>query len=202
MALPITNSKATIASSRIPVPGTVPTASAALTPGYIQPTAQHPAPQIAQSTQVAQSNVDLGRATRGGRSYLGVAANIGIERGESSLGDGNFALVSKIGLTNTFSARPGVVFGDSTTILLPVTYDFSFSQPNDIFNEPLPVSPFVGVGAAIKTSNDTKIAPLVTVGIDVPLNQQFTATASVNAGFFDRTDVGVLLGVGYNFSGF
>ncbi|WP_322746072.1 hypothetical protein [Nostoc sp. LEGE 06077] len=46
------------------------------------------------------------------------------------------------------------------------------------------------------------MAFLVSGGIDVPLNTQFTATASVNAGFFDRTEVGLLVGVGYNFSGF
>jgi hypothetical protein len=42
----------------------------------------------------------------------------------------------------------------------------------------------------------------VTGGVDVPLNRQFTASASVNAGFFDQTDVGFLIGVGYNFNGF
>jgi hypothetical protein len=38
--------------------------------------------------------------------------------------------------------------------------------------------------------------------MDVPLNSRLTATAAVNAGFFDKTDVGILLGVGYNFTGF
>jgi len=60
----------------------------------------------------------------------------------------------------------------------------------------------MGVGAAIRTGDTSNTAVLVTGGIDVPLNSSLTATASVNAGFFDKTDVGVLLGVGYNFRGF
>jgi hypothetical protein len=60
----------------------------------------------------------------------------------------------------------------------------------------------LGVGAAIRTGDDAEAAFLLTGGVDVPLNNQLTATAAVNAGFFNRTDVGLLLGVGYNFSGF
>ncbi|GAX36032.1 hypothetical protein [Nodularia sp. NIES-3585] len=177
-----------------PVPGTAVTSSAALIPES-KPTAE------LSPTQVAQADIDFGRPTRGGRSYIGVAGNIGIGGGDSSLGDGNFAVISKVGLTNSISARPSAVFGNNTTILLPITYDFSIQQA-DPFEEPLAIAPYVGVGAAIKTGSDSSTALLVTGGIDFPLNPQFTATASVNAGFFDQTDVGLLLGVGYNFSGF
>lgn len=163
------------------------------------PTSATPA---AQPNQIAQSDIDLGRSTRGGSSYLGIGANIGLSGGSSALGDGNFAILSKIGLTRTFSARPSILLGDNATILLPLTYDFSFQQVGDPFSEPLPIAPYVGVGAAIRTGDDTKAAVLVTGGVDVPLNNQFTATAAVNAGFFERTDVGLMLGVGYNFSGF
>ncbi len=184
----------------IPIPGTVATSSATLTSELVQPTSEttsQPSP-----TRVAQSDIDLGRTTRGGSSYIGVAANIGLSGdGSSSLGDGNFAVVSKIGLTNSISVRPSAVFGDNTTVLLPITYDFTFKSA-DAFSEPLPIAPYVGVGAAYKTGDDSQFAFLVSGGIDVPLTPQFTATASVNAGFFDQTDVGLLLGVGYNFSGF
>ena len=130
-----------------------------------------------------------------------MAGNIGLGGGDSSLGDGNFAVISKVGVTNTISLRPSAVFGNNTTILIPVTYDFKLQQP-DPFDEPLAFAPYVGVGAAIKTGDDSKTALLVSGGVDFPLNAQFTATASLNAGFFDDTDVGLLLGVGYNFSGF
>ncbi|MDH6062078.1 hypothetical protein NWP17_16830 [Chrysosporum bergii ANA360D] len=177
-----------------PIPGTAITSSAALT-SESKPTAQF------FPTQVAQADIVFGGATRGGGSYIGVAGNIGLGGGDSSLGDGNFAVISKVGVTNTISLRPSAVFGNNTTILIPVTYDFKLQQP-DPFDEPLAFAPYVGVGAAIKTGDDSKTALLVSGGVDFPLNAQFTATASLNAGFFDDTDVGLLLGVGYNFSGF
>ncbi|MEH2336736.1 hypothetical protein [Nostoc sp.] len=184
-----------------PIPGTVATSSATLTSEFVQPTSQTTAQPSAP--KVAQSDIDLGRTThRGGSSYIGVAANIGLSGGaDSSLADGNFAVVSKIGLTNSISVRPSAVFGDNTTILLPITYDFSFKSA-DAFSEPLAIAPYIGVGGAYKTGDDSQFAFLVTGGIDVPLTPQFTATAAVNAGFFDKTDVGLLLGVGYNFTGF
>ncbi len=182
-----------------PIPGTVATSSATLTSEFAEPTSQTTTQLSAP--KVAQSDIDLGRSTRGGSSYVGIAANIGLSGGDSSLGDGNFAVISKIGLTNSVSVRPSAVFGDNTTVLLPITYDFNF-QSADAFSEPLPIAPYVGVGAAYKTGNDSQFAFLISGGIDVPLTPQFTATAAVNAGFFGQTDVGLLLGVGYNFSGF
>jgi len=194
------NSTSDDVSSRIvtPIPGTVATTSATL----LSPESTTSAPAVQPTTNtVAQSDINVGRRTRGGSSYIGVAGNIGIGGGDSSLGDGNFAAISKIGLTNAISVRPSAVFGDNTTILIPVTYDFTFRQV-DPFDEPLAIAPYVGVGAAIKTGDDSQAAFLVSGGLDVPLNSQFTATAAINAGFFDETDVGLLVGVGYNFSGF
>nr|WP_230968216.1 hypothetical protein [Nostoc sp. WHI] len=192
-------SKAVASVTLTPIPGTVATSSAMLTPESVKPTSQ----PISESSapRVAQSDIDLGRRTRGGSSYLGVAGNVGLRGGDSSLGDGNFAVISKVGLTNAISVRPSAVFGDTTTVLLPITYDFSF-QSADPFSESLPIAPYVGVGAAYKTGNDSQFAFLLSGGIDVPLSSQFTVTAAVNAGFFDETDVGLLLGVGYNFTGF
>ncbi|MBN3893338.1 MAG: hypothetical protein HWQ43_30930 [Nostoc sp. JL31] len=184
----------------IPVPGTVATSSATLTSEPVQPTSQTTVTIEPSATRVAQSDIDLGRTTGGGSSYLGVAGNIGLSGGDTSLGDANFAVVSKIGLTNSISVRPSAVFGDNTTVLLPITYDFTFKSA-DAFSEPLAIAPYVGVGAAYKTGDDSQFAFLVSGGIDVPLTSQFTATAAINAGFFDETDVGLLLGVGYNFSG-
>lgn len=182
-----------------PIPGTVATSSATLTSEFVQPTSQTTSEPSA--TKVAQSDIGLGTTTRGGSSYIGIAGNVGLSgAGNSSLGDGNFAVVSKIGLTNSISVRPSAVFGFNTTILLPVTYDFSFKSA-DAFSEPLGIAPYIGVGAAYKTGDNSQLAFLASAGVDVPLNAQFTATVSVNAGFFDQTDVGLLLGVGYNFNG-
>ncbi|MEH1920492.1 hypothetical protein [Nostoc sp.] len=197
--LPNTAMEQNTSTTATPVPGTVSTSSATLTSEVVQSISQTTAQPSA--TKVAQSDIDLGRTTRGGSSYLGVAANIGLSGdGDTSLGDGNFAVISKIGLTNSISVRPSAVFGDSTTILLPITYDFTFKSA-DAFSEPLAIAPYVGVGAAYKTGDNSKFAFLVSGGIDVPLTPQFTATAAINAGFFDKTDVGLLLGIGYNFNG-
>ncbi|MBH8565175.1 hypothetical protein I8748_23825 [Nostoc sp. CENA67] len=196
--LPSTTTAETASRTFTPVPGTVATSSSALTPKYTEPgveTSQTLAPKV------AQSDIDVGRPTRGGSSYIGVAGNIGLDGGQSSLGDGNFAAVSKIGLTNSISFRPSAVFGDNTTILLPLSYDFTFQQA-DPFSEPLAIAPYIGAGAAISTGNDSQVGFLLSGGIDVPLTTQFTATAAVNAAFFDETDLGLLIGVGYNFNGF
>jgi|688.fasta_scaffold149041_1 hypothetical protein len=178
-----------------PVPGTVATSSAML-----NSSANTASEKSEPSNRVAQSDIEIGGTTRGG-SYIGVGGNIGITGNSSALGDANFTVISKIGFTKSLSIRPSVIIGDDTTILAPVTYDFSL-QSGDPFAEPLAIAPYLGVGAAIKTGDNSETAFLVTGGIDVPLNNRFTATAAVNAGFFNQTDVGVLLGVGYNFSGF
>ncbi|WP_322746071.1 hypothetical protein [Nostoc sp. LEGE 06077] len=112
-----------------PIPGTVATSSAALLHQSVEVTTQPP-----EVKKVAQSNVvNVGRRTRGGRGYIGIGANIGLSGGDTSLGDGNFAVLSKIGFTNAFSIRPSAIFGDNTTILIPVTYDFSLQQTRRIY---------------------------------------------------------------------
>ncbi|MBD0261469.1 MAG: hypothetical protein ICV78_01785 [Tolypothrix sp. Co-bin9] len=183
-----------------PVPGTTSTSSAALTGQY--PEAQFQGSMPKSDSQVAQADIDPGRPTRGGSSYVGIAANIGISGGDSSLGDANFMVISKVGLSNAISVRPSAVIGDNTTFLIPVTYDFSFQQAADPFSEPLPIAPYVGAGAAITTGDETQVGFLVSGGVDVPLNAQFTANAAVNAAFFDETDIGLSIGVGYNFGRF
>ena len=188
-----------IASGTItPIPGTVETSSVMLNSGSTEASEK-----TQPSNRIAQSPIGIGRATRGGSSYIGVGLNVGASGSFSALSDGNFTVISKIGLTKTLSVRPSVILGTDTTFLAPITYDFAFKSP-DPFTEPLPIAPYVGLGAAIKTGDqsNTEAALLVTGGIDVPLNSRLTATAAVNAGFFNKTDVGILLGVGYNFTGF
>jgi len=179
-----------------PIPGTVETASAILNSGSTEVSEK-----TEPSNQIAQSNMEVGRPTRGGSSYIGVAGNLGLSGGSSGLSDGNFTVISKIGITKTLSIRPAVILGTDTTILAPITYDYSFKSA-DPFSEPLPIAPYVGIGAAIKTGDKSETALLVTGGVDLPLNNRLTATAAVNAGFFNETDIGVLVGVGYNFRGF
>lgn len=160
-------------------------------------TSQQPQPDT-NPTPTPTSDVTPGRATRGGSSYVGVAGNIGLG-GDTALGDSNFAVVSKIGLTRTLSVRPSAVFGDDTVFLVPLTLDFAPREVEPGVVQSFAVSPYVGAGVAIEASNDTDVGLLLTGGVDVPLGSRFTLTGAVNAAFVDETDVGLLLGIGYNF---
>jgi len=181
-------------------PGTIP-------PGTITPDTNTPGTIITpiqttpDTTTPGIRDVTPGRATRSGSSYFGVGGNIGLGDGDTAIGEGSFAVISKIGLTRAFSVRPSALIGDSVTILLPVTYDLSFGEgPTGELG--FTAAPFVGAGAAISTSDDASVDLLLTGGVDVPLTPQLTGTASVNASVTGNAGVGVLLGIGYNFSGF
>ena len=177
--------------------GTISTRAADLVAQPTSNTAKEAPSQVAQ-TQVSQT-IDPGRPTRGVSSYIGVAGNIGLG-GDSALGDTNFTVISKIGLTNALSARPSVVIGDDPVILVPLTYDLT-ARTADAFEDTFPIVPFVGAGVAIETSEDADVGLMLTGGVDVPLSTNFTANATVNAAFLSETDVGLVLGVGYNFNG-
>lgn len=152
-------------------------------------------------TTAPTADVQPGRAIRGFSSYIGAAANFGLT-GDSALGDGiDVAVFSKIGLLNFLSVRPAVVIGDDPAVIIPVTYDFNI-RTTETLGETFSVVPYAGAGIGIKTGDDTSVGFLLSAGLDVPLNRQFTATAAVNALFGDDTDVGILVGVGYNFTGF
>lgn len=182
-----------------PVPGSTETSANSLS--AIAPTVTPSDRTVTQNNdpEVAQLPVDPGRATRGGSSYIGIGGNIGLS-GDTALGDGNFTIISKIGLTRNIAVRPSVVLGNDATFLIPVTYDFSIRQA-EALEEVLPIAPYVGAGVSIATGDNDNIGLLLTGGIDVPLNSQFTANAAVNVGIADETDIGLAIGVGYNFSG-
>ncbi|MEO0968676.1 MAG: fasciclin domain-containing protein, partial [Cyanobacteria bacterium J06639_18] len=144
-------------------------------------------------------DVKPGRATRGGSSYIGVAANIGLE-GDTELGETNFAVISKIGLTKSLSVRPAAVIGDDTVFLLPLTLDFSPRKTPSVAGKSVGISPYLGAGVAVEAGDDTDVGLLVTGGVDVPLGSRFTINGSANAAFLDDdTDVGLMFGIGYNF---
>jgi hypothetical protein len=134
-------------------------------------------------------------------NYIGVGGNIGLG-GDSAIGEGSFAVYSKVGLTRNFSARPAIAIDDDPTILLPLTYDFNFRTVDPTEGEPLepfPVAPFIGGGLGIEASDDADVGPLITGGIDVPIGDSIMLTGTANVLFIDDTDVGLMLGVGYRF---
>lgn len=140
-----------------------------------------------------------GRTTRSGPSYIGVGGFIGFDD-DSALGDGAFSVLSKIGITRNFSIRPSVLFDDDAVFLIPLTIDFPVDDVADTGVQKISVAPYLGGGVSINTADDSDVGFLLTGGVDVPVSRKITATGGVNIGFSDdNTDVGLLLGVGYNF---
>ncbi|MBW4685103.1 MAG: hypothetical protein KME40_08370 [Komarekiella atlantica HA4396-MV6] len=199
-AFPVTAETSTntvVTSPQVTVPGANATTSS--TDLQVDPNApqnstltpQAPAPVVAQE-------IVPGTATRSGPSYIGVGGNIGFG-GETTLSEGSFAVFSKIGLTNNLSARPAALLGDDQVFLIPLTVDFPVQSVTETTQQQLNVAPYLGAGAAISTGRDSTVGFLLTGGVDVPVSSQFTATAGLNVGFIDETEVGLLLGLGYNF---
>lgn len=180
-----------------PMPGTLQT-SATYLQGQPQ-TASVPTASPSNPGNNTVAQVTPGRPTRGGLSYIGVGGNIGLS-GSNTLGNGSFAVLSKIGLTRNISVRPAVLLGDDATFTIPVTYDFVI-QTTDPF-EQVSFAPFAGGGLVVSTQSDNNIGFLLTGGVDVPLSREFVANATLNVGFMDKTEVGLMLGVGYTFTGF
>lgn len=182
----------------VPVPGTTVTSATTLTP---QPTTTPALETTKDNSQIVQvDSADVGRTVLGGSSYVGIAANIGLD-GDTALGDSNFTVISKIGFLPNLSVRPSAIISGDTVFLIPVTYDISLPGV-DTLDAALPLSPYVGGGIAIATGDDSQTDFLLTGGVDFPLTERFTATARVNVAFFDDTSIGLLVGVGYNFPGF
>lgn len=147
---------------------------------------------------VQPDSFQLGRDTQGGPSYIGAGVNVGA-LGGTALGDTSLSVVSKVGLTKTFSVRPGMVtdFEDDATFLVPVTYDLKGFRIGELGSQEIRVSPYVGAGLAVSTDGD--VGPLLTGGLDIPITNRWTLNTGTNAGFIDDVDLGVTVAAGYNF---
>lgn len=165
-------------------------------PEAVSVDSQNAADLVVLSDDLVAQTIAPGRATRSGPSYIGVGGNIGFG-GDTAMGEGNFTIYSKIGLTNNFSARPAVVVGNDPTILLPLTADFPIAPVTEAVD--FDVAPFIGGGVAISTGSDSLARPLITGGIDIPVADRVTLTVQGNVAFFRDTEGSVILGVGYNF---
>ncbi|MGB3640756.1 MAG: hypothetical protein WBA39_24750 [Rivularia sp. (in: cyanobacteria)] len=170
--------------------------------------AQAETPQIQAQPETANTYVETpkkvaqfqpGTSTRSGSSYVGVGGFLGFDD-DSALGDGAFSVISKIGLSRNFSIRPSALLNDDPVFLIPVTIDFPVDDITDTGTQRISVAPYLGAGVSINTDNDADVGFLLTGGVDVPVSNKVTATGGVNIGFSsDNADVGLLLGVGYNF---
>lgn len=132
-----------------------------------------------------------------GRSYIGVGGNIGLDGEETNLGEGSLVIVSKAGFTENFSLHNAVMFGDETTTTVALSVNFPIKAP--VTGQTI-VIPFAGGGVLLQPDKDWEADPLVSGGVDIPIPPRFTGTVRVNVVFpeDDETDVGLILGVGYN----
>lgn len=129
-------------------------------------------------------------------SYIGVGGNIGLSDADTGTGETGFAVMSKVAITNNISVRPSVVIGSDTAITVPVTYDFSVRNSNISSS----ITPYVGGGVVFATGGGDDTDLMVTSGVDYRFKSNWVGNASINVGFGDdRTDVGLMLGVGYVF---
>ncbi|MBF2009479.1 MAG: hypothetical protein IGS49_29655 [Chlorogloeopsis fritschii C42_A2020_084] len=80
----------------VPTPGTISTTASDLIPQPAKPASK------TSAAEVAQVDIDPGRTTRGGSSYIGIAGNVGLG-GDSALSEGAFMVISKFGLTRTMA---------------------------------------------------------------------------------------------------
>jgi hypothetical protein len=156
--------------------------------------------QLAQQPDRAAN----GRRNSSKFSYIGIGGAIGLSDDDesSTLGEGGFSLLSKTAFTDRLSLHNASVLGDKGTSVIALTVDFPIYNKA---SESIAAVPFVGGGVAISDlfGDDTDVGFALTGGVDVPLSYRWTATGRIAAGFFDdNTDLAILLGVGYTFTGF
>jgi hypothetical protein len=126
------------------------------------------------------------------KNYLGVGPSFGLSGGDSPLGDTSFVILSRAGLTNRLALNSDIVIGDGVAVNLAAVTEFPLGR----------VIPFAGGGLIINTRDNWDFRPLLSGGANVPINRNFTGTARLNVGFLEETDIGLMLGVGYNLEGF
>ncbi|MBD2678167.1 MULTISPECIES: hypothetical protein [Nostoc] len=145
-------------------------------------------PLLSQSSQASSQ-------PRERRSYIGVGGGLGLSGGETGLADGGFSILSRIGITDSVSIHNSTVFGEQTAVMPALTIGVSIRGAS---NASVIAFPFIGGGININTSQNFEVDPLLVAGIDVPLADRLMATTRLNASFGeDKTDAGLLLGIGY-----
>jgi hypothetical protein len=133
------------------------------------------------------------------RRYVGISGTIGVSGVGEGLSHGGITIFQKNDLSDSLSIRGSNIFGgdkNDSTFALTVNFPVKTSSGQVKF------VPFIGGGMLVRAKSnfeDINVRGLVTGGIDIPLSRRFTATTAVNVGLFQQTEVGVQLGIGYNF---
>jgi hypothetical protein len=134
------------------------------------------------------------------KNFVGIGSNIGISGSETGLSAGAAALITKRDLNDWLSIRGVTTLfsGERNDRTIALTVNFPIRSES----KKVLLVPYVGGGALISSKNvvdDLIIRGLVTGGIDLPITRRISATTSVNVGFADEPQVGVQIGVGFNF---
>ncbi|MGJ3253195.1 MAG: hypothetical protein ACFE0J_19000 [Elainellaceae cyanobacterium] len=148
-------------------------------------------PSVAQSSETAQQS-DEEKPDR--INYTGVGGTIGLsDEGGTTLGEGGFSIVGRFSLTNNLSVHAASVISDDNVLSVALTGGAPIK--NQETGRTI-IYPFLGAGILAEI-DDFEIDPLVSGGVDIPINDLITGTARVNASFGNEgTDVGIVLGVG------
>ncbi len=127
---------------------------------------------------------------------FGPGGAIGLtDDGETALGEGGFALVGRFSLTDNLSVHTASVIGNNSLFTAALTGGAPIRNADD---DRTLVFPFAGAGVSVET-NEFDVNPFISAGVDVPIIDRLTGTARINASFDQNgTDVGVVLGVGYD----
>lgn len=145
---------------------------------------------------IAQTFEPLTGDTNGrSRFSIGVSGNVGIT-GDTAMGESSVSINSRIGLTDSLSVRPSVGLTSDPSITVPLTVDFPTGADTDIGDS---VTPYIGGGVVVTTGDNGQVAPMATVGLDVPIADAVGASISVDAGFLETTQVGASVGLSYSF---
>ncbi|MBW4651807.1 MAG: hypothetical protein KME20_01925 [Kaiparowitsia implicata GSE-PSE-MK54-09C] len=148
----------------------------------------------------ADAATDLAQAIPPGRavnpSFIGAGGNIGLG-GDTALSDSAFGVFSKFTISDFVSVRPGLLFNDDVTLLLPVTYDFA-----PFTTDFITLAPYLGAGVALTFDNDTDVDLLLSAGVDIPITNTLALTSGVNFAVLDSFDIGVSIGLVYLFNSF
>jgi hypothetical protein len=131
--------------------------------------------------------------------YIGIGSAIGLNGNTTALGTGGVVILTKVRFSDRLSLHDATILfgGGAATSMIIVSADFPIR--NDAGKTIL--SPFIGGGAMLRYDRGLYISPAISGGVDLPISKNCTGTVRLNAGFpSDRNaDVGILVGVGYNF---
>jgi hypothetical protein len=158
------------------------------------------APPSESSQDTSKDEAAKKTAPPSAKSYIGLGGTIGISGNNTALGTGGLAILSRNVLNDLLSIHSNnVVFGSaipSASNALTLNFPIRDSTTQEIV-----VSPFLGAGIQLRNIDGLYISPLAVGGVDIPLNKSLTGTIRLEAAFPNtgNTDMGLSIGIGYNF---